>query len=61
MEVAHFHREEPRASQFLLHPRRLAATRHVRLTLVTSLSAAIRLPADRRTWYPSAVWQVLLW
>lgn len=43
-------------------PRRpAAATRHVRLTLVTWLSAAIRLPAGRRTCTPGVVWQVLLW
>ena len=43
-------------------PRRpAAATRHVRLTLVTWLSAAIRLPVGRRTCTPGVVWQVLLW
>lgn len=43
-------------------PRRSAAdTRHLRLTLVTWLSAAIRLPAGRRTCTPGVVWQVLLW
>ncbi len=43
-------------------PRRsAAATRHLRLVLVTWLSSAVRLPAGRRTCTPDVVWQVLVW
>jgi hypothetical protein len=38
-----------------------AATRHLRLILVTWLSTAVRLPAGRRTCTPAVVWQVLVW
>lgn len=38
-----------------------AATRHLRPTLTAWLSAAVRLPADRRTCTSGVVWQVLLW
>jgi putative transposase len=43
-------------------PRRsAAATRHLRAVLIAWLSAAVRLPGDRRTCHPPVVWQVLLW
>lgn len=38
-----------------------AATRHLRAVLIAGLSAAVRLPARRRTAAPGVVWQVLLW
>ena len=43
-------------------PRRsAAATRHLRAVLTAWLSAAVRLPADRRRCMPGVVWHVLLW
>lgn len=40
---------------------RAAASRHLRVVLTTWLSAAVRLPANRRACTPAAVWQLLLW
>lgn len=48
------------APQFI-PPRSAAATRHLRVVLTGWLSAAIDLPARRRTCLPGVVWQVLLW